>query len=80
MAYNNLFYKKTWKRNNNTESKPAYKSMRGKFSALMSEDQMTKANIQDLSYDFACRIIRLFQYLTEDTDYKEFIMSKQLYR
>lgn len=29
---------------------------------------------------FACRITRLFQYLTEDAEYKEFIISKQIFR
>ena len=33
-----------------------------------------------LSYDFACRITRLYQYLTEDAEYKEFVQSKQIYR
>lgn len=80
MAYNNPFYKKNWKRNNNSESKTTYKKKRGALSALMTEEQKSSANIQELSYDFACRIIRLFQYLTEDADYKEFTMSKQVYR
>lgn len=57
-----------------------YKAKRGNLKPLMSEDQKTTANIQELSYDFACRIIRLFQYLTEDADYKEYILSKQVYR
>lgn len=46
----------------------------------MSEEQKQSANVQDLSYDFACRITRLYQYLTEDANYKEFTMSKQVYR
>lgn len=46
----------------------------------MTEEQKTTANIQDLSYDFSCRTIRLFQYLTEDAAYKEHTMSKQVYR
>lgn len=29
---------------------------------------------------FGCRISRLFQYLTEDAEYKEFVQSKQIYR
>lgn len=33
-----------------------------------------------MAFDFACRIVRLFQYLNEDAEYKEFVMSKQLYR
>ena len=33
-----------------------------------------------MSYDFACRITRLFQYLTEDSIYKEHIISKQVFR
>ena len=33
-----------------------------------------------MSYDFGCRITRLFQYLTEDSEYKEYVISKQIYR
>lgn len=80
MVYNNPFYKKNWKRNNNSDSKPTYKHKRGTLSTLMTEEQKSSANIQELSYDFACRIIRLYQYLTEDADYKEFVISKQVYR
>lgn len=46
----------------------------------MSEDEKEKASIHELSYDFACRITRLYQYLTEDAEYKEYVLSKQLYR
>ena len=55
-------------------------SRRGKLTPLMNEESKQDANIQDLTYDFSCRIIRLYQYLTEDTKYKERIMSKQLFR
>lgn len=65
-----------------------YKAKRGNLKPLMTEDQKSSANIQDLQgslcwacrSNFACRIIRLFQYLTEDADYKEYILSKQIYR
>lgn len=80
MAYNCQFNKKNWKRNNNSEFKPTYNPKREPVSPLMTEEQKTSANIQELSYDFACRIVRLFQYLTEDAAYKEFVMSKQAYR
>ena len=50
------------------------------YASLLTEDQKQSASIQDLSFDFACRIIRLFQYLTADTMYKEYIMSKQVFR
>ncbi len=43
----------------------------------MAEEQKSSANIQELLYDFACRITRLFQYLTEDAEYREYIFSKQ---
>ena len=56
------------------------KEKRGKYSQLMSEEEKKKAGIHELSYDLACRITRLYQYLTEDAEYKEFVMSKQLYR
>lgn len=46
----------------------------------MSGEAKQKAGIHELSYDFGCRVTRLFQYLTEDADYKEYVMSKQVYR
>ena len=56
----------------------------------MTEDQKSSAPIQELSYDFACRIIRLYQYLTEpisddrifpsSAHEREYIMSKQILR
>ncbi len=63
-----------------TEKKPAYKPKRGALSKLMSEDEKASAGIHELSYDFGCRITRLFQYLTEDSEYKEYVISKQIYR
>lgn len=53
---------------------------RGTLSALMTEEDKAKAGIQDLSYDYSCRIIRLYQYLTQESEFKEFVISKQLYR
>ena len=58
----------------------SFKQKRGKLSPLMSEEEKEKASIHELSYDFACRITRLYQYLTEDAEYKEYVQSKQLYR
>jgi four helix bundle protein len=46
----------------------------------MKEEDKEKAGIHELSYDFGCRITRLFQYLTEDSEYKEYVISKQIYR
>ena len=60
--------------------RPEPKRKRGKLAPLMSEDEKQKAGIHELSYDFGCRITRLFQYLTEDAEYKEFVQSKQIYR
>ena len=51
-----------------------------KLAPLMTEEQKQKAGILELSFDFACRITRLYQYLAEDSPDKEFIMSKQVYR
>ena len=53
---------------------------RGKLASLMTEDAKETASIHELSYDFGCRITRLFQYLTEDAEYKEYVQSKQIYR
>ena len=70
-------YKKSYKSTVNTS---AYKPKRGKLAPLMTEDAKSTAGIHELSYDFGCRITRLFQYLTEDSEYKEYVISKQIYR
>ena len=57
-----------------------YKPKRGTLVPLMKEEEKEKAGIHELSYDFGCRITRLFQYLTEDAEYKEYVQSKQIYR
>lgn len=62
------------------QGRPEPKRKRGKLVSLMSEDAKATATIHELSYDFACRITRLFQYLTEDAEYKEYVQSKQIYR
>lgn len=70
-------YKKTTVK---AEKAPAYKPKRGKLAPLMTEEAKSTAGIHELSYDFGCRITRLFQYLTEDSEYKEYVISKQIYR
>lgn len=78
MEYKKSTYKKPYKKNETT--KAVYKPKKGKLSKLMTEEEKQNAGIHELSYDFACRITRLYQYLTEDTEYKEFVQSKQIYR
>ena len=73
-------YKKSTYKKKAAAAKAEYKPKRGPLSKLMSEEDKAKAGIHELSYDFACRITRLFQYLTEDAEYKEFVQSKQIYR
>ena len=70
------YTKKTYK----ASDKKEYKPKRGKLAPLMKEEEKEKASNHELSYDFACRITRLFQYLTENAEYKEYVQSKQLYR
>ena len=62
------------------DKKDNYKAKRGKLAPLMSEESKKAAGINELSYDFGCRMTRLFQYLTEDAEYKEYVQSKQIYR
>lgn len=45
---------------------------------LLTEEEKGTADIQALAYDFACRVIRLYGYLTEES--KEFVLSKQVLR
>ena len=73
------YYKKPYKKKT-TAPKVEYKPQRGKLAPLMTEDLKKEAGIHELSYDFGCRITRLFQYLTEDSEYKEYVISKQIYR
>ena len=37
----------------------------GEIKPLMSEEKKSKAQILELSYDFSCRIIRLYKFLNE---------------
>ena len=73
-------YKKSTYKKKTASPKAQYKPKRGKLAPLMSEDEKASAGIHELSYDFGCRITRLFQYLTEDSEYKEYVISKQIYR
>lgn len=79
MAFNKDYKKTTYKKKE-TAAKVEYKPKRGPLSKLMTEEEKQNAGIHELSYDFACRITRLYQYLTEDAEYKEFVQSKQIYR
>lgn len=72
--------KKPYKKSFKKSDKVVYKPKRGPLSKLMSEAEKATAGIHELSYDFACRITRLYQYLTEDAEYKEYVQSKQIYR
>lgn len=77
MAWNKDYKKQgSWQK----KEKPVYKPKRGPLRPLMSEEEKASAKVEDLAYDFACRMTRLFQYLTEDADYKEYIISKQIFR
>ena len=67
-----------WKRKKTTSTLKSKKVRT--YAPLLNEEQKQSASIQDLSYDFACRITRLFQYITEDAIYKEYIISKQVFR
>ena len=73
MSYERKPYKK-W------EKKEPPRAKRGPLKPLLSEEEKQTANIQDLSLDFASRNIRLYQYLNEDAEYKEYVLSKQVLR
>lgn len=82
MAYEKKQYKKSYGNGKTTVNREhlTVNRKRGKLAPLMSEEAKATASIHELSYDFGCRITRLFQYLTEDADYKEYVISKQIYR
>ena len=55
------FPKKDSRKDGETEQR----TFEGTLKPLMTEEEKSKAQVLDLSYDFACRIIRLYKYLNE---------------
>lgn len=51
-----------------------------KREPLATEEQKQSMQIAELSYDFAKRIVYLHQYLTQESDDKEYKMADQVYR
>ena len=91
MPYEKKSYTKKWSGKGKTTLNPSPLTLnqkspltlnhkRAPLAPLMSEEAKATASIHELSYDFGCRITRLFQYLTEDAEYKEYVQSKQIYR
>ena len=81
MQYEKKSYTKKWSgKGKTTVNREPRTVNRGRLAPLMSEEAKATASIHELSYDFGCRITRLFQYLTEDSEYKEYVISKQIYR
>lgn len=64
MAYEKKNYGK-WNGGYKKEEKPTHKQKRGELKPLMSEEEKTSAKVEDLAYDFACRMTRLYQWATE---------------
>ena len=81
MQYEKKSYTKKWSgKGKTTVNREPRTVNRGRLAPLMTEETKATVSIHELSYDFACRITRLFQYLTEDAEYKEYVQSKQIYR
>lgn len=55
MAYEKKNYGK-WIGGYKKAEKPVYKPKRGPLKPLMTEDEKSSAKVEDLAYDFACRI------------------------
>ena len=51
-----------------------------KRESLATEEEKQSMQIADLTYDFAKRIVYLHQFLTEESDDREYKMSDQVYR
>lgn len=72
------YKKKTYSKKTGTTEKRSYgskelrkdgdtetRTFEGTLKPLMTEEEKSKAQILDLSYDFSCRIIRLYKFLNE---------------
>lgn len=70
-------YKKSYKKKTATKAK--YKLKRGPLSKPITEEDKQGTSIHKLFYDFASWITRLFQYLIEDVELKEYVQSRLLY-
>ena len=44
---------------------PEVRKFEGELRPLMTEEEKKDAQVLELSYDFSCRIIRLYKYLNE---------------
>ena len=55
------FPKKDSRKDGETEQR----TFEGALKPLMTEEEKTEAQILELSYDFSCRIIRLYKFLNE---------------
>ena len=66
-------YKKIYKKGNTNSRKygttetaeSEARKFEGELKSLMTEEEKSNAQILELSYDFSCRIIRLYKYLNE---------------
>lgn len=70
-----------WNKENNSRKsyyrkteKAQYKPKRGKLVPLMTEEAKQKAGIHELSYDFGCRMVRLYQYMTDSVQGSGFMV------
>lgn len=66
MVYEKKTYSNGWQRKKDVPK--SFKEKRGNLKPLMSEEEKGVAKVEDLAYNFACRITRLFQYLNEDAE------------
>ena len=58
--------KKTFpKKDSRKDGETEQRTFEGTLKPLMTEEEKKEAQILDLSYDFSCRIIRLYKYLNE---------------
>lgn len=71
MANEKKYNKGYWQK----KDKPVYKPKRGELSSLMTEEAKQKAGIHELSYDFGCRMVRLYQYLTDSVQGSGFMVN-----
>lgn len=61
--YKSSSYNKSKKKTSPKEEKT--RVFNGELKPLMSESEKAEAQVLELSYDFSCRIIRLYKYLNE---------------
>ena len=65
MEYKKTYKKSYGKKESRKDESADVRKFEGQLKPLMTEEEKKDAQVLELSYDFSCRIIRLYKYLND---------------